>query len=303
VSFDGVDPLSLKNGVLIGTWKILVTQPFEVKYLQLNLSEVFEMKTLLLALLLSSQLVAAAPSRFNGTWIIDWASTQLQQPQVPTEFLLAEGMFGTKGQRIKADGTDQKVPKTADWDTRIDTVSVRIVDDHKVELVSKKETKTMFTEVDTVSGDGKTLTRVLKDTTGDGAFTTETVSERIEEGPKGAHLLSGSWQAYEVIESKDGATITYRATASGFAAETPLGKKFDARFDGLFYRVEDDPGQAMVRVRVLDPNSVEQTVTRAGKIVGVMRLTLASDGKTIDATYENKLSNTTTRYKMRKLVN
>jgi hypothetical protein len=126
-------------------------------------------------------LVTTAPSRFNGTWIIDWASTQLEQPQAPTEFLLAEGMFGTEGQRIKADGTDQKVPKTPDRDTRIDTVSVRIVDERTVELVSKKETRTMFTEVDTVSADGKTLTQVVKDTTGDEAFTTEPAYRRRAE--------------------------------------------------------------------------------------------------------------------------
>ena len=46
-------------------------------------------------------------SPFDGTWIIDSESTQL--PQKPTVFLLAKRMFGTVGQQIKADGTDQKV--------------------------------------------------------------------------------------------------------------------------------------------------------------------------------------------------
>ena len=62
---------------------------------------------------------------------------------------------------IKADGNDQKVPASAYWDT----MSVRIVDGHTVEIISKKAGKMMFTEVDTVSSDGAALTSRLKDTT------------------------------------------------------------------------------------------------------------------------------------------
>ena len=39
----------------------------------------------------------------------------------------------------------------------------------------------------------------------------------------------------------NGSIITYRRTADGFSAETPLGENFDAKFDGNFYLVEDDP--------------------------------------------------------------
>jgi hypothetical protein len=43
-------------------------------------------------------------------------------------------------------------------------ISVRILDDHTVEIISKKAGKTMFTEVDTVFPDGGTFTQVVKDT-------------------------------------------------------------------------------------------------------------------------------------------
>jgi len=77
-----------------------------------------------------------------------------------------------------------------------------------------------------VSLDGKTLTQVVKDTTEAQAVTIETVSKRVEQGPDGAHFLSGSWQAYKTNKSKNGSIITYRCTADGFSAETPLGEKF-----------------------------------------------------------------------------
>ena len=158
----------------------------------------------------------------------------------------------------------------------------------------------MFTEVDTVSADGKTLTQVVKDTTEAQVVTIETVSKRLEQGPDGSHVLSGSWQAYKVNKSKNGSMITYRCTADRFSAETPLGEGFDAKFDGNFYPIEDDPAHTMVMLRLLSPNTVEQTNKRDGKVVGVLRLTVAADGKTIHATYENKENDTTTRSEMRK---
>jgi hypothetical protein len=248
----------------------------------------------LMAFVLLLQSPSGTQSPFDGTWTIDSESTQL--PQKPTVFLLAKGMFGPVGQQIKADGTDQKVPETGYWDT----ISVQIVDDRTVEIISKKAGKVMFTEVDAVSADGKTLTQVVKDTTEAQAVTIETVRKRVERGPDGSHVLSGSWQAYKVNKSKNGSIITYRCTAEGFSAETPLGEKFNAKFDGNFYPVEDDPAHTMVRLRLLSRNAIEQTAQRDGKIVGVLRLTVAPDGKTIHATYENKEDHTTTRSEMRK---
>jgi hypothetical protein len=137
---------------------------------------------LLLTVLLLSPIAALAQSPFDGTWIIDADTVQL--PEKPAVYLLTKGMFRWAGKDIKADGTDQKVFETGYWDT----VSVRIVDDHTVEIISKKAGKTMFTEVDTVSPDGATLTQVVQDTTEAQAVTIETMSRRVEQGP--ASVLS-----------------------------------------------------------------------------------------------------------------
>ena len=80
----------------------------------------------------------------------------------------------------------------------------------------------------------------------------------------------------------------YKCTSQGFSAETPLGEKFDAKFDGKFYLMEDDPARTMVAVKQINANTVEMTNQRNGKIVFVVRLQVAPDGKTIHASSESK---------------
>ncbi len=56
----------------------------------------------------------------------------------------------------------------------------------------------------------------------------------------------------------------------------------------------------MVSLKLLNANTVEQTSKRDGKVVGVLRLTDAPDGKTIHAVYENKDDNATRAWEMQK---
>jgi len=247
-----------------------------------------------LALLLLSPVASLAQSPFDGTWIIDTNTTQL--PQKPTLYSLTKGMFRWAGTEVKADGDDQKVPDNG----YSDTINVRIVDERTVQIIFKKAGETMFTEIDTVSPDGGTLTQVVKDTTEAQEVTIETFSKRVAQGPAGSHVLSGSWQAYKISRSKIGSTITYKCTADGFSAETPLGEKFNAKFDGKDYLVEDDPAHTAISVKLLSANAVEQTSKRQGKIVGVLRLAVDPGGEIIHASYDNKEANTTTSYEMRK---
>jgi hypothetical protein len=256
------------------------------------------MKTLLVLLLLSPA-ASSAQSPFDGTWLIHSHASQL--PLKPAEYLLAKGRFRCSAcmanLEIKADGRDQRVPKTDYWDT----VSVRVVDAHSVELVAKQAGKTMFTELDTVSPDGDTLTQVTKDRTEAKTVTIEIRSRRIEKGPAGSHAISGSWRAYKLHRSSAGSLITYKCTADGFSAETPLGERFDAKFDGKDYPVEDDPGHTMVSVKRISPNSVEVTSKRMGKVVAISHMSVAPGGQWIHVVFENKETGTTTTFDMEKI--
>jgi hypothetical protein len=237
---------------------------------------------LLLVVLFPS--TSRSQSLFDGTWIIDTDNNRNFAAEKPVVLSLADGVFRADNRALKADGKDQKVPATGYWDT----VSVRIVDEHMVEVTSKKAGKPMYRETDTVSPDGNTLTQVVKDMTEAEAVTLESVFTRIAPAPPGAHLVSGSWQIFKQSRSANSTIITYKCTSQGFSAETPLGEKFDAKFDGKFYLIEDDPARTMVAVKRIDANTVEMTNQRDGKIVFVVRLKVSPDGKTIHASSESK---------------
>jgi hypothetical protein len=223
-------------------------------------------------------------SPFDGTWVIDIDNNRNFAAEKPIEFSLADGIFRDGNRVLKADGKDQEVPVTGYWDT----VTVRIVDDHTVEVTSKKGGKPMYTETDTVSPDGDALTQVMKDTTEAEAVTFESRYRRIAPAPPGAHVLSGSWQIFKQSRSANSTIITYKCTSQGFSAETPLGEKFDAKFDGKFYLMEDDPAHTMVAVKRIDANTVEMTNQRDGKIVFVVRLEVTADGKAIHASSKSE---------------
>jgi hypothetical protein len=169
---------------------------------------------------------------------------------------------------IKADGEDHKVAETDYWDT----VNLQMVDAHTVEFIAKKAGKTMFTEVDAVSPKGSTLTQIVKDTTEAATVTVETHSRRIGKRSTGPHAISGSWRAYKTSRSRNGSISRYKCTADGFSAETPLGEKFDAKFDGKDYPVEDDPGGTMVSAKLISPDTVELTSKRNGKVVATRQM-------------------------------
>jgi hypothetical protein len=246
------------------------------------------MKALLILLLLAPGSFGQSP--FDGTWALDPPI-----PQKPIVHSLVQGVFRSSDWadvEVTADGLDHKVMEGDYWDT----LNVRVVDARTVQIVAKKAGKTMFTELASVSPDGSTLTQQIKDTTQAETVTNETLAHRIEKAPSEAHLISGSWHAYQVNRSNNGSLITYKCTSQGFNAETPLGEKFDAKFDGKFYPVEDDPGHTLVAAKLLNPSTVELTHKRKDKIVSVAHLSVAPDGKTLHVIFENKDAGTTTTF-------
>ena len=237
------------------------------------------MAKLCLLLLLVTPGIAIAQSPFDGTWLIDSAS--FHPPEAPAEFRLANGMFRCTGCLANvsaiADGQDRSIPESVYWNT----ASVRALDARTVEIVTKKNGKSFYTETDTLSADGNELTQLVRDTTEAEAVTTQTWFRRIKKGAVGAHAISGLWRAYKMERSPNSLIIKYRRTAEGFSAETPLGEKYDAKFDGKFVLTEDDPGQTMVAVKRIDERTVETRIKRGDQIAGGARLTVSADGQTL----------------------
>ena len=227
---------------------------------------------------------ARSQSPFDGTWVIDTGKNENLASEKPRVLSVSDGVFREGDRQLKADGSDHKVPANGYWDT----VRVRIVDDRTVEIISKKAGKVTYTETDTVSADGNTLTKVMKDTTEAEAVTFESDFRRIASAPAGAHALSGSWQVFKESRSENSTIIKYKCTSQGFSAETPLGEKLEAKFDGKLYEMQDDPGHTMVSVKLINPYTVEQTNVRDGKIAFIVTLEVTPDGKAIRATSKSK---------------
>jgi hypothetical protein len=251
------------------------------------------MKKLLLLLLFSTASFAQSP--FDGTWLFT-----APLPQEPAVYSLTKGIFHCSGcmanAEVSADGYDHKVAETAYWDT----LNVQIVDAQTVEIIAKKAGKTMLTEVDAISPDGSTLIHLVKDTTEAETVTIETRNRRIEKGPDGSHAISGSWRAFETNRSRNGSTVKYKCTTDGFSAETPLGERFSAKFDGKDYPVEDDPGHTMVSAKRLGPDTVELTTKRNGEVVAIKRMSVAPGGQSIHVTLQDKGGNTIMTYDVKK---
>jgi hypothetical protein len=241
--------------------------------------------------------VVVGQSSFDGTWVNKGVG---QPPLGRASYALAAETLRCSCAigdiDIKADGYDHKTRETDYWDT----LNVQAVDARAVLLIAKKLGRTMFTEVDSVSQDGNTLTQMVKDMTEAETVTIETQSHRVESGNAGSHNISGTWKAFKTIRSLNGSLIKYTCTKDSFSAETPLGERYTARFDGNFYPVEDDPGHTMVSAKLLDARTVELTSKRNGKVVSISRLSVAPDGNSIHAVFEDTGSVTKAEFDLEK---
>jgi hypothetical protein len=89
-------------------------------------------------------------------------------------------------------------------------------------------------------------------------------------------------------------TMTFKETDDGLSMTTPTGLAYTAKFDGKDYAYKGDPGTTSVSLKRIDANTVAETGKRDGKVVGIERITVAADGKTMSLSFEEKLNGHTT---------
>lgn len=256
------------------------------------------MKKLLVLLLLSPAMLFAQ-SPFDGTWMTKLDTAQF--PKKPDSYVLNKGMYECSTcvpkVNVKADGADRKVTGHPYYDT----IAVKVVDDHSVEITQKKDGKTMYTESDTVASDGNTMSSKFNDQSEDKAVTGEVVFARVSKGPAGSHPISGSWRVEKVnTVSDNGLTVTFQGTVDGLKMSDPNGESYDAKFDGKDYPIQGDPGHTMVSLKRIGNDTIEETDKRDAKVVGVSKMTVSSDGKWITVEFTDKQRGRTTTYKMEK---
>ena len=80
----------------------------------------------------------------------------------------------------------------------------------------------------------------------------------------------------------------------------PNGNSYDAKFDGKDYPINGDLGHTMVSLKRIGDRTIEETDKRVGKVVGIYRMTVSTDGKSIQAEYNDKEHGTKTTFTMEK---
>ena len=241
--------------------------------------------------------VARAQSAFDGTWKFNPNPTEA--PKKPDVFLLQDGMYQCKTCvppiNVKADGQDQKVS----GDPYHDSVSVKVVGDRAIEETDKKGGKIVSTSKQTVSPDGNTATFEFSDSsaTNGAPVTGKGEATRVAKGPAGSHAISGSWKFGKMEDlSANALFMTFKVEGDTLNMNSPTGQGYTAKLDGTDAPYKGDPGTTSVSVKTLGKNTIEETDKRDGKVIGIYRMTVGPDGKTMTIAITDKLRGTSSQY-------
>lgn len=242
------------------------------------------MKTVLAALLLLPA-AALASSAFDGTWKV--RTDSLKVSGKPDVFVLVDGVYTCSScapeLKVKADGQEHAVTGHPYYDA----VTVVVVSPSVIRAIYNLKGKEVYRETDTVSADGKTYTGTFSDHMGAKEATGSFSETRVAAGPAGSHAISGSWQQSPGVQANDAMTmVQYQMTSDHFKAAMN-GRSYDAPLDGTQVPMKGDPGNVMVSVKRIDPNTIQQTDSRQGKAIGEIHIAAAPDGKTINYEYKD----------------
>lgn len=242
--------------------------------------------------------LATAQSAFDGTWKVEM--NKVDFPKKPDTFLLQNGTYNCKTctppYEIKADGTDQPVT----GQPYFDSVAIKVVNDHEIEETDKKDGKVVGTATSTVSSDGKTLTFAFSDssnTNGGPPVTGKGEATLDAKGPAGSHAISGSWRTTRMESLSDNATVwSYKVNGDEIAMTNPTGQSYTAKLNGTDAPMKGDPGITSVSVKMAGKDTLEETDKRDGKVIGIFKMTVAADGKTAKASFDDQLQKRTTGF-------
>ncbi len=239
---------------------------------------------------LAAPTVALAQSAINGTWKLDVGDLPLSTRT--NVWILQGGRYQCKSCTppidVKADGSDQATPGQS-----YDTISVRILNDHTMREIEKKNGQIDSDEKFTVSPDGNTCT--------DEFASWKATMIRVARGPAGSHLLSGSWRDVKMESVSDaGLLISFTLEGDTLTMSRPTGMGYKAKLDGTIAPFEGDPEKHGVSVRRVDANTFEETDELNGKPVSVVRMTVAADGKTMTIVERDIEAGTSNRFRATK---
>jgi hypothetical protein len=247
------------------------------------------MKKLLLAIAVLAPAILFAQSPFDGTWKTDLDKSKFSQK--PITFSTSNGTYDCSSCapqiNVKADGMDQPVTGQA-----YDTIAVKEVDPHSIQVVTKKNGKTTLEQTRSTSDDGKTLH--VKTTAhppdSDKPVMSETELERIGTAPAGANATSGSWKIKKAKQEESGLLDTYKGGGNELTWSTPTGATWTAKMDGQDYPVKGVYAFDTVSLKQAGNSGIELSYKRGGQLIEVDKITISPDGKTMTTVVDSKLT-------------
>jgi len=252
------------------------------------------MKTskILWAMIALTPAAALAAGAFDGTWKVDMSRVHLSSK--PYVYVITNNSYACSSCKpaytVKADGKDQPV-SGHDFDTVAVTVTPTTVT-----VVQKIKGKPFSSLKSTVSADGTTVAQ--EGTYYNGAQPVQVKSSLIRVGaaPPGVSALSGSWRDSKVESVSDaGITETLGITDTGFTMSSN-GQSYDAKFDGKKYPVQGDATNTMVTLKKISPTEVVESDYDKRKLVEIVHMTVAKDGKTLHIVDQQLQSGRVIRY-------
>ena len=237
---------------------------------------------MLLALL---PVLCRAQSAFEGTW--------RPEPQRPTHpetetVMLINGEFEcptcTPPYTVKADGHGQPVHGNPYYDT----IAVAIIDARTITKTGKKDGKVFADSKVTVSADGATKTEV-QTIFGMAPVPIELTStfSRVSPGKPGSHRVSGGWQMREMDVSNHAEDTTFKVSGGALTMTDRMGRSFTAKLDGTPAPYQGSDEFNGVSLKMVDERTIEESDLSDGKVVKISRWTLAPDGQTIHARFDD----------------
>jgi hypothetical protein len=224
---------------------------------------------------------ARAQTPFDGDWKIDVKTIDL--PAKPVVYEFRDGMYECKtcGIKIhvKADGKDQKI----EGSPYFDTLAVRTIDKHNLEMTAKKGGKVVSRNKVAVSVDTNSMQVQYENTWPNGETVKGTRSyHRTAYDRTAPHLMSGAWKPMsEDKRTENGLKVRYRSEGKTLSMNLPTGVSWKAEINGADAPVRGDPGVSHVAVKSGKKGALEETYKKDGKTVSVNKLELMADGKRV----------------------
>jgi hypothetical protein len=240
-----------------------------------------------------------ARTGFDGTWKLEATATHRSATRFEIE--LHDGVFTCRWcvpvWSVPADGAFHRV----EGQRRYDEASVQIISPSSAVFTRRKDGRTYYQAVDTISRDGSLMSFAYMEIVGEGKVETGTgLWSRLATGPSGSHPVSGQWRELWVKSTSEGeVAFTISTIGDAFRIDLAPGETLAATVDGPAEPIQGDARGTKASLRRDGDTALVQTDYRNDEVVSITRYTLL-DAATMELIVEDSHNGGTSHYRARR---